>query len=502
MDSDKITMNSVFEKRYTSKTRSLLIIATLVAASAFTFAQPEGQTASETIAQALQDIRTEDSELRRGGVMLLGKYPQEPGVIDALVDSLQDTEVSVRRAAAVSIVRHTMLLNNSQALDTLKALDDEDKEVRLSIATWLPQIILRAQSVRPGNQPKHTEVSTLVASALSDEEPQIRRKVVKSIQYLTIRIREEHLIPIFSDPSPQVRLEAYPILKRLLPPSTFAEAALANFPTSDHMSRLALVETASTQPMVGMTPLLLRLAKDQDPEIQMLAATGLFLIDPTKGAPPSLIAALESDSLDQVLCIKILQAIRNTPPQARKDVLDLLLQSERPNIRGQALALRLKELRTPPPPGTFEGFLNDPAPEIRQQTLNTIQSRPHLIRPAVIISLPDNPYLDVRQRTLALLKYIDRDAQIRTLLRLLIDPEPNIRSASLPRIAQLRPKNWQTLFTASLRDPSPRVRQVAARILLLSLGEEGVTIAKTYSDAHPDKNISRYIRQELSRLKK
>jgi HEAT repeat protein len=459
-------------------------------------------TITETVNQAFQDIQSQDSELRRGGIMLLAKYPSHPGVIDALCDSLDDPDTAVRRTAAVSIVTHVRLLNATQAIRLLNALPDPDKEVRLTIATWLPQIILTARSVSGSLSDLRTWVDEPVISALSDTEPLVRRKAVEGLSYLMGPIPPDQLLHLFADPNTQVRLTAYPILKRLLPKRTFTEAALAQFPDPDPSARLALAETAATSPAPEMKPLLQRFLEDSAPEIRMLAATGLFLIEPRSGLPPVLRDALESNTLDQALLQKIIHAIRAIGPTERKPILNLLEQSEITLIRAQAIGLRLGALKSPPPAETFETYLRDPAPEIRRQVLQVIQSRPHLVVPSVVMGLPDNPYLDVRQRVPSLLGFLNEDQQMQTLTKSLFDPEPSIRASSLQRIAQIQPANWQALFRASLRDPSPRVRQVAARTLLRALGHEGIEIAAAHSRANPDQHISLYIQQELARMKK
>jgi HEAT repeat protein len=123
-----------------------------------------------------------------------------------------------------------------------------------------------------------------------------------------------------------------------------------------------------------------------------------------------------------------------------------------------------------------------------------------MVESGLITSLPDNPYLDVRQRVLQLLRVLDEAEQSQVLMRLLLDTEPNIRASALTRMAQLKTGNWQAIFRASLRDPSQLVQRTAANTLLRGLGPEGIEIAENHAREHPDQDISRFIQQELSRI--
>lgn len=488
-----------------TKIKTGVFLAVLAAATPLSLPVLNAQSVTATITQALQDLDAEESELRRGAVMLLSKYPNQPRVLDALSAALGDSDTGVRRAAAVSIVEHINRLTVTQARQLLKALEDPDKEVRLAVATWLPQAILRATRRSPANRnalilgDELAAIRNPVLAALADTEPLIRRKAVESLQYLMAPIPASKLLPFFADPSAQVRLAAYPVLRRLLPGATFAEAAIAHYPDPDPAARLALAEVAATQPSPEMSTLLDRLIEDEEPDIRLLAATGLFLISPENGLPASLRAALQADTLDRALVMRILTVVRSMEPENRQPVVEILLQSNRPSIKGQAVGLLLQSADNPPPAAELEAFLNDPEPAVRQQALRFITTRPQLIEPSLIASLPDNPYLDVRQRALSLLRVLDKDAQTRTLMRLLLDPEPNIRASALSQIARLRPANWQAVFRASLRDPGARVRQTAATLLVRSMGPEGIELAQAHAQAHPDQPVSRTIEKELSR---
>jgi HEAT repeat protein len=499
-------MRFVSNIKYFQKFHFLKVWTLLALAGLFPFPILHAESVVETISRALEDMQSDNAELRRGGVMLLGKYPGQPRVMDGLVAALDDPDTGVRRAAAVSIIENIGQVNTVQARRVLLSLSDPDKEVRVAIATWLPQVILRALRANPLNRnalvlgDELQAVQQPVLTALSDSEPLVRRKAVESLQYLMGPLPPERLIPLFEDPDPQVRLAAYPVIRNLLPAPLFAAAALDQWPEPDPQARLALAEAAATQPAAEMQPLLQKLAEDPDPAIRLMSATGLFILAPNDGLPAQLKDALENDQLDRTLALRLIQAIRSMNPDQRQPVIELLLQSAQPSVRGQAVGLWLQAFDTSPPTDKLCALLEDPEPEVRQQALRFLSTRPQLVEPGLVLGLPDNPYLDVRQRVLSLLRFLSEEQQMQVLLRLLLDTEPIIRTSALTGIAQRKAGNWQAIFRASLRDPSEVVQRTAANMLIRSLGAEGVEIAKAYAREHPDLEVSRFIQQELTRL--
>ncbi|HKJ89598.1 MAG TPA: HEAT repeat domain-containing protein, partial [Oceanipulchritudo sp.] len=100
------------------------------------------QTAVETVQQALEDLRSDNPETRRGGVMLIAKYPDQKGAMEALLKALEDPQPRVRRAAVVSLSENLPRIRPEQARILLRSLEDPDPEVRLGTAAWLPQLTL------------------------------------------------------------------------------------------------------------------------------------------------------------------------------------------------------------------------------------------------------------------------------------------------------------------------------------------------------------------------
>lgn len=460
-------------------------------------------TASQTVTQALMDLRSGLPEKRRGSIMLLAKYPQHPGALPAIVTALEDPEPTVRRAAVVSLGENIRSLNPLQASRLVGALQDEDPEVRLSSSAWLPQLVLYSSAL-PTNSPQFqgaaAEQQTLVdgiTAGLRDSEPLIRLKSVEALQFLRWPIPQEILIPLLGDPDERVRIQAFETLFAKLPRDVFISAAVKRHPDPDPRVRLVLAEVLSRQAFPGSRDLLESLAEDPVSGIQLQANIGLYLLDPAAGLGPVLESALMRGDLDDGTIFRIFNSLNRLPPEQIRAIAEPFLKSASVTVRTQAAMIWLRSHTGPPPSDILLGILTDSASEVRQQALRHVGSAPEAPTQEILLSLPENPYQDVRRMALAISLRMPAAEQNQLALRLLMDTVPEIRMEALVRIIQLRPDNWPRLLRASLRDPAPIVTQAAARALLDNLGEEGRQIAEAYAREHPQADVSAQIRAGL-----
>lgn len=473
-------------------------------------AQPlPGQAATDqeiaaTIDQATRDLQAEVAETRRGGAMLLGKYPEEPAARQALLRALEDPAAAVRRAAVVSLAENVASLSHKEASQLLGALMDKDPEVRLGVAAWLPQLLIRAIQIPgqqggllPISQAQRGPVEKALMAALQDSQPLVRLKGVEALRFLRWSLPESPLLPLLSDQEPEVRLLAYPVLANILKPMEFVQAALAVFPDPDPRVRLALAESLLSRPSLESGPLLDLLAGDPELAVRQTALAGLFILFPGPELAPELREALMAPEVDRAFTARFMNALRGLDPPMAGPLAQSLLEAEAAHVRGQAAGLWLRSLDGIVPAGQFLAFLQDPSPEVRQQALQFAAIRPEQIDPAVYRQLPELPHLDVRLRAIGLGQFLPAAEKNRLHLRLLMDTEASVRMAALKEIARQQPANWPQLFKASLRDPSPEVRQAAALALLESLGPRGRELAAQFLSEFPDQAISPFLRERL-----
>ncbi len=460
------------------------------------------QTAAETVQQALEDLRSDNPETRRGGVMLIAKYPGQEETMKALLKALEDPEPAVRRAAVVSLSENAPRIQPAQARILLRSLEDPDPEVRLGTAAWLPQLTLLALRNSGNRNPPITDglrkaIEEPLLAALSDSQSLVRLKAVESLRYLRWRLPTDPLLDLMQDPDPEIRLQAYPVLSSVLTAGEFAAGALESGPDPDHRVRLALAETLATQPAPETRPLLQELAGDARSEVRWRAQAGLFLLSPENGLPDELHSALMEKEIDRGLLFRLFNAIRSLPAESGRVLAASLLEADNASTRARAATIWLRTFSEPPPSEGLLDLLADDAPEVRQQALHFAATRPALVAPATLFALPENPFMDVRLKALDLAGSLPGEDQARLALQLLLDTEPDVRKAALERIAHLQPAGWPGLLRASLRDPSSRIQRAAAAELLENLGDEGRRIAGDFARDHPDQPIASWIRERL-----
>lgn len=469
------------------------------------FGEEERESQSQTVSQALLDLRSGIADKRRGSVMLLAKYPQHPSALPAIVSALDDPEATVRRAAAVSLGENIRRLTPSQASRLASALTDEDPEVRLTSSAWLPQLVLQASAfpaTRPGSpapaDPQIRDGLTRgMIAGLQDPEPLVRLKALEALQYFRWPIQQDLLLPLMNDPDKAVRLQAYQTLYTKLPPSLYIARASSLYPDENEGVRLVLAEVLSRQPAPGSAALLRKLSEDPAANVRLQASVGLFMADPSAGLPESLETALLERDLESAIVFRIFNSINRLPPNDRLGFIEPLLDAKSVLVRTQAVLRWMQWNQANLSEKFVEAVFNDPAGEVRQVAIRQFSRPQAQLPPAFLFTLPDNPYEDVRLQTFALSTGLSIEDQAALALRLLMDTVPAVRAQAVARIIELRPPGWSRILKASLRDPAPEVQRVAAQALLDKLGPEGHQIAEDFARNHPDADITSLIRLRL-----
>jgi HEAT repeat protein len=153
----------------------------------------------------LTGLRDENVEARRWGAIMLGLVGEKaPRAIQPLIDSLDDSDLLVRRYAADALATHGAAA--ASALPKLEALLGEDEWTRV-IGT---QAILTID-------PSRTGLSLIVAEALKSRSTVIRRQAVEALRELSApgRMAIPELIDAIDDEDEAVRMMALQALENL-----------------------------------------------------------------------------------------------------------------------------------------------------------------------------------------------------------------------------------------------------------------------------------------------
>lgn len=460
-------------------------------------AQTTGDLA-QTLSQAFDDIESDDPEIRRGAAILLGKYGQQVSVAPMLLKALEDPEAVVRRAAVISLSENIHLLGPEQARRLISSLEDPDPEVRLGVAAWLPQVVLKAsRSLQAGSAgilqgEARSALQGSLLHALEDPEPRVRLQALEAVRFLPWRLPQASLLPMLMDASPEVRLAAVDSLFHLLSPLALASALLENWPDPDTAVRLKLAEKLSQGRVpMELQPLLSLLAEDEKTSVRITAQIGRFLTHPHSGVPPELRQHLLNHQWDSTQVFAFFNGLRSLPADQRRELAHDLLASKSTAVRLEAARTWLASFAAAPPPEDLHVLMEDESPEIRQTTLNALLALRADLGDELLRSLTASPYLDVRLGLFPLAEAMSEEEKSRFFMSLLLDTEAVVRARALQALADLKPAQWERIFTASLRDPSAEVRRAAARQLASTLGAEGQKLLAEWIEQHPDSDLAR-----------
>ena len=479
--------------------RGFFLMALALALSGPLHAQtgPE-PTKEETIATAIEDLQSGNADRRKGAVMLLAKYPNEIVARRGLLRALDDEAAIVRRAAVVSLIENRNTLSPAIARKLVLGLEDPDAEVRQSVASALDLLLLQLLRGMPGAQNALQPVQEAIRSALGDEQPIVRRRVLESIRFFPGQKPTEEVRATLDDPVVAVRLAAYETAASILPPREFIEAAAARHPDPSVSCRLLLANSLARRPHPASAPLLEKLRADEDPRVASAAAFALFLVRPQASFPEPVLERIAGGRLESIEEQRLLQTLRALPTETGRALARTLLEKASGDLRRQAANLLLRSYGDAIPEQLLLRLMEDESGSLRQSALRFARSRGDRLSWDFYDKLAENPHANVRANALAIAGSASPEIRRKLAFALLIDEEPSIRGAALETIAVLRPDNLDRIFMASLRDPDPTVRRRAVNLLLGPLGSDGRRIARDFLEQFPDAPVADILRRQLS----
>ncbi len=418
----------------------------------------------------------EDASTVKGAVgRALGLFGA-PGAAEALVDELHHlNEWSSPRLAEVLVEM------GSDAVEPLVAALDSQS---INLRVWAARILGRIRD-RRGVSP--------LTELLDDPAPEVRRAVVEALGWLG----DTHAVPavastLLRDPTPRVRTAAAAALGRLRHPDA-VEALLHALGDADHWTRLSVADAIET---LGLREpdRLIDIARDPDPAraegaVRVLARLGFVdtwlkvLVD---GSDDSAAAAAE-EWLAVVVAGGETQAItdllRSRPePAVRRRLLRLLPAARDPEARravadatsdpGWDVRIDALHVYAQMAPGDIQPILarlDDSEEAVRLAALRALRAAAPPLDGAAGLSailerLARSPKPAIRSAVLACLEDGDR-APLNAVRELTSDTDPDLRGRAAVLLARLvGPEAVETLLPL-LEDPAPQVRSLVARAI-------------------------------------
>jgi len=427
------------------------------------------QQERETINRALEDLQSDNPELRAGAVMLLGKY-HASAAKKAVVKAMEDPSARVRRAALVSIAEWRHGLSVEAVEPILLHIADEDVEVRRQVSSMIPQLMniwRTARMIRPdfSRRELDAEVKEALMRAYRDEDAVVRRNVLISQNNLNLPTPPEVFVELLQDPDRGVRLEAIPLAIGYGRPSLWQEPAKAIIEGDDQVAKLRLTAELGRRGAPQGLELLRELSGSNDPEIASEASLSLFRWTGDQYQLQWLVEKLVNDQLTQDQGQRLLQLMRGYR-ELSAPLAPALTELKSSVLRQEAARLFFSLNLSAQYPEILDRLMADSNRDIRTMAVTQLFSRPEMVTPERIELMLDNPYPDVRASLVQVAARQPRSEADALLFDLLLDETVDVRIAALEAMSGMRLKGWTDIVATSLEDPDLAMQRAAVVILL------------------------------------
>ncbi|MEM4247892.1 MAG: HEAT repeat domain-containing protein, partial [Candidatus Nanoarchaeia archaeon] len=210
---------------------------------------PPSEKEMETVTSRIKDLDSENPEIRRSAVLILGKYPRNPQASSAVIRMLKDTNSDVRRSALVSLIESNAIPPQA-AQSIIEMLDDEDVHIRRIASSALPNFFfylsgfdydpVMQRTVRRELSPK---AKNAILKSFSDTDSGVRKNMLSNLSYLNQYVDSRVLLPLFEDSDRDIRLLAIEKALGLIPPDKAPQIIEKLSHDSDSLVRLKLAES-------------------------------------------------------------------------------------------------------------------------------------------------------------------------------------------------------------------------------------------------------------------
>lgn len=407
----------------------------------------------ETIAKCLADLKSEDVDKRRRAVLILCKF-QSSEVYQSLIPALSDADAKVRESVVVGFIESRMMMRNA-AMPILRRLLDTNVHTRRMVSsTLLPRITFYLHG--------HREESTkILRKAIKDKDAIVRKNLINNYYTLRRNLNTSDFFHLLADPSSEIRFLALTKLSQVLSFEDLTPYLDKLIIDKDKKIRAQVLKSLGGFGVSGRKYLAL-MAKDEDPSI----AARAMAYTRNEQYLDAIFQIILSASSPSDLIVDLTQIIFSWNEKSQQFVYKLLGHAD--ETRRFAALNAINRMRKEIPQKTLLKLVEDDSSRIRK--LSTSLLTKTKVSADTVASLAISDYKDVREQALgiAVRSSSNNSSMIDALYDLMLDEEITIRTKALQAIWMCNAPDKYDIYSQSLTDSEPVIRDMAARMLLSS----------------------------------
>lgn len=463
-----------------------------------------------TIDRAIDDLESGSPEMRKGAVMLLGKY-EATEARNAVLGALRDVDPTVRFAAVVSVLGRRSYQSVAAVEAVMDALDDPEVDIRRAVSTSIGTLarfrsdLLNRQSILlnralVGQVPMlPLTIQRKMVNAFLDTDVVVRRNMISKYNYLGVKVPQEVFVRMLQDEDLEVRSSVLPLVARHLEFSLFVEKAAVVADDESPILRLSLIRELYPRSALKAIQLLQKLTQDADPEVATAAELQLFNNAPDLRLYKSLVERMNKGSLNTSQRTQLVQLVERLEETEARDgyllqFLEISEEASRVVATRQFFKFDLGEVYTE----TLATLLEDPALNVRSQVVLYYSRNRDKIQSLDLEVWLESEFKDVRVALVRLADGLPREEAADVLFDLLLDDEIDVRVEALTMYSRLRLGGFEKMLEMTLQDESIVIQKRAVLNILQLMGDPGRALLEDYlKDEGAVSPLSLYIKSQL-----
>lgn len=443
----------------------------------------------ETVEKAIDQYQSENPDVRRSAVMLLGKYPVPPAR-ETVAQALKDPDAGVRQAALVSALEEQTQINGAFRGKLLPLLADPEVSIRRIASSSLPMIVHSYPFVlHPGTGQMERQLpgnaKKILQAAFRDDDVSVRRNMVDNYPLLRIDLPQETVISLLHDTDVQVAVHSLSWGLALLEPPTLKRELESLVRHESETFRLELARALQSRPIPEALEALGRLVDDPSPAVALEAMLASFQHRPSVELYEKMVElyrdqAGASDVGQRVIFAAQMLGDRGEP------YLREWLADKNPAHRQQAARVYLSRFAEQAETGFLLSLLEDPVQEVRLQAVRALMQTHERLTAEHVRQLISSRHTDVRRSAAGLTRFLPTEAAEGILLDLLLDNERDVQLAALQQIGQRRIEGWEEIMGITLEVDDPITSRTAVEWLMRNPTPKTLKILRAYRKTNPN----------------